>query len=245
VFYDLDPLVRAAIFGGIFLGSLGLVLWVWWESSDPGRSHDGSRWAWRIVGSLFVAATVPAVVIGAANLDASKETLLNVLAWVSIGSAGGALVTVLLYSFLRPAVLRPVPPISPEDRHRTELEEDIRRQRQQPPPPRPRPALAYLVVKAGPDQGRQFPVHEVTTVGRGGSCSITLGDGRVSESHAQIKLAGQDFVFTDLESTNGSYLRVEGSERAINRPHRLIDGDELRLGRTVVQFLLARNGRGR
>ena len=242
MFYDLDPLARAAIFGAIFLGSLGLVLWLWWDTSN---AYGNTRWIWRVAASTFVVLTIPAVVLGAANLDSSRETLLNIFAWTSIGSAVLALITVALYGTMGRQAGAPALPAQPwpaEPSPFTEPGPPL------PPPTRPRPnrpAVAYLVVKSGPDQGKQFSVFETTTVGRGRNCTIILADGRVSESHAQLKLTGEDVVFTDMGSTNGSFLRVGGDERPIHRPQPLVDGDELRIGRTVVQFLDARHGRSR
>jgi len=246
-FIDWDPLGRAGLFGGIFLVSLFAALWLWYDSSG---GRDDSRWTWRIFASLLVALTIPAVFLGAANLDQNRETLLNVFAWVAMGTGAAALVTVAAYAttgrsagawpvqagdgdtlpFERSSELPPAPPVPP-----TVAE-----------PQKPRaPALAYFFVKDGPDQGKQFPLYEVAIVGRSEGCAVALDDKRVSREHAQVKRNGGSFVFTDMESVNGSYLIVEGREERIRSSQVLVDGDRLRVGQTVLEFVEARGGRRR
>ena len=240
-FIDWDPLARAAIFGGIFLVSLFAVLWVWYDTSlRPGANG----WYWRIGATLLIVLTVPAVVLGAANLDADRETWLNVAAWLSIGAGAAALLAVLSYGVWgRAEVYQPAPMPMPEPSP-TEFDPATPPAPAPPAPPRPqKPADAYLFVKDGPDKGRQFPVDGTTIIGRSSPSTVVLDDHRVSGQHAQVKRSGTGFVFTDLNSSNGSFLVVEDREAEIRGSQELVDGDRVRLGRTILEFIDARKGR--
>lgn len=59
-------------------------------------------------------------------------------------------------------------------------------------------------------------------------------EGGVSRRHAQIARTEQGFVIEDLNSVN--YTFVNRQKVAPGTPHPLRDGDEIRLGRVVLQF---------
>ncbi|MCC6388274.1 MAG: FHA domain-containing protein [Dehalococcoidia bacterium] len=235
-FIDWEPMARAGLFGGIFLLALFAVLWVWYDSAGG----EGNSWTWRIAATLLVVLTVPAIVLGAANLDAGRETLLTVFAWLNIGAGVATFLTVAAYATWGRATAEPPYVPAPGNNDRTVIPE-----RTPTPPPtqpaaapkRPVRADAYLVAKAGPEKGRQFPLDGTVVIGRSGQCDIQLEDRRVSTEHAQVKHADGAFIFTDLRSTNGSFLLVEGREEQIRTAQVLIDGDELRIGHTVLQFV--------
>jgi pSer/pThr/pTyr-binding forkhead associated (FHA) protein len=86
---------------------------------------------------------------------------------------------------------------------------------------------------------------DVVVIGRGNGCAVTLDDRRVSSQHAQVKETGDQFVFTDLQSTNGSFLVVGGRDEPIRSSQVLVDGDEIRLGQTVLEFVDTPRGRRR
>jgi hypothetical protein len=80
--------------------------------------------------------------------------------------------------------------------------------------------------------GRRVPLGEQPLViGRNADCGIVVADARASRQHAEIRAQGNGFVVHDLESMNGTL--VNGT--AI-REHPLADGDEVRLGNTVLRF---------
>jgi len=94
-------------------------------------------------------------------------------------------------------------------------------------------AEAWLVGKEGDAAGHQFPLHkERTVLGRSRDCDIVLGDPAVSNRHAAIVREGDTFTIHDLASTNGTFV---GGER-ISAPRVLNEGDEVRLGKTVLVF---------
>jgi hypothetical protein len=80
--------------------------------------------------------------------------------------------------------------------------------------------------------GRRVPLGEHTIVlGRMADCDVVVADPRSSRRHAEIRPSGSGFVVTDLGSMNGTL--VNGT--AI-REQPLADGDEIRLGNTVLRF---------
>ena len=80
--------------------------------------------------------------------------------------------------------------------------------------------------------GRRVPLGEQPLViGRNADCGIVVADARASRQHAEIRAQGNGFVVHDLDSMNGTL--VNGT--AV-REHPLTDGDEVRLGNTVVRF---------
>jgi len=240
-FIDWEPMARAGLFGGIFLLALFAVLWVWYDSAGG----EGNSWAWRIAATLLVVLTVPAIVLGAANLDAGRETLLTIFAWLNIAAGVAALLAVGAYATWGRASVEPSYGMALGNDDRTVVptpNPTPASPQPEPAPKRPVRADAYLVAKAGPEKGRQFPLDGTVVIGRSDRCDIQLEDRRVSTEHAQVKHADGAFTFTDLRSTNGSFLLVEGREEQIRTAQVLIDGDELRIGHTVLQFVDATKG---
>lgn len=241
-FYEWDEPVRAAVFGGMFLAALFITLWVWYDTA--GAANQG-RWGWRLAGVVFVVATVPAVVLGAANLDQDREGLLNLLAWLAIAALIGTLLLIPAYvvwgRVLQDSAPMPLPDPAPTVERPTLIAPPTQvddRPRQNAV----KPAEAYLFVKAGPDKGKQFPLAESVTIGRSDSCAITLADRRVSSEHAQIKRESGTYMFLDLRSTNGSFLIVGEQEQPLRAAQALVHGDEIRLGHTLVEFIDTRSG---
>lgn len=70
----------------------------------------------------------------------------------------------------------------------------------------------------------------VSVIGRSRDCDIVIADPNVSRRHAEIRLVGQDWIVSDLGSTNG----VEVDGRRVGR-HVLRDGDELMLGTARIR----------
>ena len=80
--------------------------------------------------------------------------------------------------------------------------------------------------------GRRYPLAEKPVVmGRMSDCDIVLADPRASRQHAEIQPVGHGFVLSDLGSMNGTV--VNGTPV---REHQLTDGDEIRVGSTVLHF---------
>src|ERR1700692_2719498 len=87
-------------------------------------------------------------------------------------------------------------------------------------------------VLEGIDKGRVF--HDLPTpltIGREEGNILRLNDERVSRFHAKVQIDSEDYILTDLESTNGT--RVNGTTVQIRR---LRVGDRIGVGRSLLLF---------
>ncbi|MGH2871425.1 MAG: FHA domain-containing protein [Solirubrobacteraceae bacterium] len=93
---------------------------------------------------------------------------------------------------------------------------------------------AALVIRAGGGRaGESFPLQrERMSVGRRPESDVFLDDVTVSRDHAVIVQRGSDFYLDDCGSLNGTYVNRRRIES-----HRLIDGDELQIGKYKLAFL--------
>lgn len=73
------------------------------------------------------------------------------------------------------------------------------------------------------------------TIGRDIANHIRLAHGAVSRTHARISRAGQEYVLTDLESRNGTFVNRKQVERATLR-----SGDMIHFGNRAFRFRLDR-----
>jgi len=98
-------------------------------------------------------------------------------------------------------------------------------------PPAP-PSLEVIVVE-GRDPGVKASLDAASgriLIGTGPLCELRLTDPTVSRRHASVELTEQGALFTDLGSTNGSFL---GGGRVVSAY--LSAGVQLRLGSTVIE----------
>jgi hypothetical protein len=93
---------------------------------------------------------------------------------------------------------------------------------------------AALVIRAGGGRaGESFPLTgERITVGRRPESDVFLDDVTVSRDHAVIVRRGDDYYLDDCGSLNGTYVNRRRIES-----HRLVDGDELQIGKYRLAFL--------
>src|ERR1051325_8932804 len=92
-------------------------------------------------------------------------------------------------------------------------------------------AVTFQVLE-GIDRGRVYRELEVpVSIGREEGNSLRLNDERVSRFHAKVQVDGDDYILTDLESTNGT--RVNGTAVQIRR---LRIGDRVGVGRSLLLF---------
>jgi hypothetical protein len=75
-------------------------------------------------------------------------------------------------------------------------------------------------------------------LGRGEGNNIVVNDPRASRRHAEIYFDGQDFVLSDLQSSNGTYLNGERIDT-----ERLVDGDRIEIGLKSYTFRTVENQR--
>lgn len=80
--------------------------------------------------------------------------------------------------------------------------------------------------------GTVVPLTEpVTTIGRRSDCSVVLDDIKASRAHAEVRMAGGDYVLSDRGSTNGTFVNGVRITQ-----HALRDGDEIRVGSSTLTF---------
>ena len=77
------------------------------------------------------------------------------------------------------------------------------------------------------------------TLGRAPTNSIAISDGSVSSQHAQILRTPEGFILEDLQSRNGTFVNGE----QVTEKRLLADGDLIRLGKVIMTFNLAREGK--
>jgi FHA domain/Domain of unknown function (DUF4388) len=101
-----------------------------------------------------------------------------------------------------------------------------------------RTLVGSLTPDSAPDN--VFPLLDSEqTIGRAPGNSIVVPDGSVSSNHARIVRSPEGFVLEDLQSRNGTFVngeRVEGKRL-------LADGDLIRLGKIILTFNVAKEGK--
>lgn len=94
-----------------------------------------------------------------------------------------------------------------------------------------RSSVTFQILE-GIDKGRVFrEVPVPVSIGREEGNTLRLNDERVSRFHAKVQIDSDDFILTDLESTNGT--RVNGTTVQIRR---LRIGDRIGVGRSLLLF---------
>jgi serine/threonine protein kinase len=90
-----------------------------------------------------------------------------------------------------------------------------------------------LVVVAGPDRGRVFPIRpgQALLVGRSKNTETRLTDPHVSRVHCHVEMMGDEVLVTDQGSVAGTYINGERVQK-----HGLKPGDVLRIGETQLRL---------
>lgn len=95
-----------------------------------------------------------------------------------------------------------------------------------------------LVVREGKSASYEIQLRQpVTVIGRAADAEVRLADQAVSRKHAEIRAVNGGTVVSDLKSTNGTLLNGARVTTAA-----LVDGDELRIGETLLVFHAAAQG---
>jgi len=99
---------------------------------------------------------------------------------------------------------------------------------------------ACLVVIYGEDLGRRIPLGgEPVIIGRSSRCEVQLDQESVSRNHCRIDRGPVGFSIRDLGSTDGTYVNDELVDSMDLR-----DGDQLKVGRTILKFIVGGNIEG-
>ncbi|MBI2804902.1 MAG: FHA domain-containing protein [Planctomycetes bacterium] len=94
-----------------------------------------------------------------------------------------------------------------------------------------RASVTFQVLE-GIDRGRVYRELPIpVSIGREEGNTLRLNDERVSRFHAKVQVDDDDYILTDLESTNGT--RVNGTAIQIRR---LRVGDRVGVGRSLLLF---------
>lgn len=98
--------------------------------------------------------------------------------------------------------------------------------------PLPMSGLGWLVAAQGASQGHMHRLdRERMSLGAAADCDVRLDEPHVSEHHASIRFRDREFVVTDLDSTNGTFVNGESVSQ-----HTLADGDKVRFGSSEWVF---------
>lgn len=103
---------------------------------------------------------------------------------------------------------------------------------------RHRTLVGSLTPDAAPDH--VYPLLDSAyTLGRAPGNSVAIADSSVSSFHARIDRTPEGFVLEDLQSRNGTFVNGE----VVKEKRLLADGDLIRLGKVILTFNLAREGK--
>ncbi|OIP40158.1 MAG: GGDEF domain-containing protein [Deltaproteobacteria bacterium CG2_30_63_29] len=96
---------------------------------------------------------------------------------------------------------------------------------------------ACMVVIAGADLGKKYPLSRSSTlIGRSPKTDIMLDGDSISRNHAMIVNEGARIIVRDLGSTNGTYVNDVPIKEI-----ELRDADQVKIGRTIFKFLSGNN----
>jgi pSer/pThr/pTyr-binding forkhead associated (FHA) protein len=93
--------------------------------------------------------------------------------------------------------------------------------------------VARLILEFNQEVLKDYPVRSRSiTIGRQEDNTIVLDNPRVSGYHARIDKTGSDYVLTDLQSTNGTFVN---NVNVVSR--KLLHGDRIRIGEHLLLFV--------
>jgi predicted component of type VI protein secretion system len=95
---------------------------------------------------------------------------------------------------------------------------------------------AQLVVTKGPLAGRKFELDAELVIGREG-VAVTIEDSELSRRHAAVRPVMGGYEVEDLGSLNGTFVNGE----RIDTPTRLVGGESIKLGQSVLELEAARS----
>ncbi len=99
--------------------------------------------------------------------------------------------------------------------------------------------MARLILMFNKQVIKEYPLlKESITIGRDEDNTITIDNLAVSGYHARIDIAGPDFIVTDLQSTNGTFVN---DKKVVS--HKLAHGDNVMVGKHVILFVGVEKGK--
>jgi pSer/pThr/pTyr-binding forkhead associated (FHA) protein len=104
------------------------------------------------------------------------------------------------------------------------------------PEPKVQAAARLIAILKDGSDGRVYPLAaEQSDIGRSEGDVILPDDPYLSPRHARLKSRGGNFVLSDLDSVNGTYIRIR-------EPVELADGDMILIGQQVLRFEVLSDG---
>jgi len=95
------------------------------------------------------------------------------------------------------------------------------------------PDRPCLVVIAGAELGTRVELLTVLVkIGRSDQNELCINSDLVSRHHSTVLRNGEVHVVRDEGSTNGTFV----NDQRLTAPHELADGDQIRIGRTVIKY---------
>jgi pSer/pThr/pTyr-binding forkhead associated (FHA) protein len=99
--------------------------------------------------------------------------------------------------------------------------------------------MARLVLMFNKQVIKEYPfLEDSVTVGRNEDNTIPIENLAVSGYHARIDKTGADFILTDLQSTNGTFVN---DKKVVT--HKLSHGDNVIIGKHVILFVGTEKGK--
>ena len=99
--------------------------------------------------------------------------------------------------------------------------------------------MARLILTFNKQVIKEFPfLKDSVTIGRQDDNTIVIDNLAVSSYHARIDKTGDDFILTDLQSTNGTFV----NDQKVTS-HKLGHGDNIVIGKHVILFVGAEKGK--
>ncbi|MBN2418515.1 MAG: FHA domain-containing protein [Deltaproteobacteria bacterium] len=93
--------------------------------------------------------------------------------------------------------------------------------------------MARLILMFNNQVVKEYPLlKDSITIGRNEDNIITVDNLAVSGYHARIDAAGKDYILTDLQSTNGTFVN---DKKVIS--HKLVHGDNVIVGKHLILFV--------
>lgn len=93
--------------------------------------------------------------------------------------------------------------------------------------------MARLILMFNKQVVKEYPImKDSITIGRNEDNTISVDNLAVSGYHARVDKAGTDFILTDLQSTNGTFVN---DQKVVT--HKLSHGDNVIIGKHILLFV--------
>jgi len=99
--------------------------------------------------------------------------------------------------------------------------------------------MARLVLTFNKQVIKEYPASkESITIGRNDDNTVVIDNLAVSGYHARVDNVGSDYILTDLQSTNGTFIN---NEKIVT--HKLQHGDKIIIGKHILLFVSSAKGK--